>query len=407
MMIPTNTLRVLSFIAVAAIAVFLACTGDKDLAGTGNSTGNARALGKVLAKDGTPSPNTLVRLVPVDYNPVEPSVPALASDTTASDGRYELLGWIGYRYNIEGVSFQSGERVLVQDITAGDGGTIEVADAILRTPGALVIPLPVENIKPGDYLYISGTSTAARIDSNAVARGYVVLDSIASDSVRSVNLVVAMGDLLPAEPLIPTGVGVPEGDTALVPSLLPSPWVSIGIGETGLKGSSAYSAGAFIVNGSGVDIWDTADGFHFVYQEISGNFDLSARVVRHEDDTLFVKAGIMVREQLTPQSRTVALCLELSTDGTPQKISTMLSRSAEGDSIIVVADTREATPPYWVRLTRSDSMFTAYGSTDGINWAAQATDTVALGSTVYAGLCVSSHNVQKLNTAVFDNVQLQ
>ncbi len=40
----------------------------------------------------------------------------------------------------------------------------------------------------------------------------------------------------------------------------------------------AVGNGGYLVAGGGHDIWDNADGFHFVYKEVSGPFDMRARV---------------------------------------------------------------------------------------------------------------------------------
>ena len=57
------------------------------------------------------------------------------------------------------------------------------------------------------------------------------------------------------------------------PTTLPAPWISGDVGSVGVAGSSGYSSatGTFTVKGSGVDIWDNADSFHFVYRITSYN----------------------------------------------------------------------------------------------------------------------------------------
>ena len=64
-------------------------------------------------------------------------------------------------------------------------------------------------------------------------------------------------------------------------------------------------------------------------------------------------------------------------------------------------------PPYWVKLVRLGSSFSAYTSPDGANWTLVATDTISMGSVVNAGLAVSSHKNGTLATATFSSVTVR
>ena len=60
----------------------------------------------------------------------------------------------------------------------------------------------------------------------------------------------------------------------------------------------------------------------------------------------------------------------------------------------------------WLKLTRTGDTFTAFVSADGVSWTPAGSITVALGSTVYVGLAVTSHNPGAVNTATFDSVSV-
>jgi hypothetical protein len=63
------------------------------------------------------------------------------------------------------------------------------------------------------------------------------------------------------------------------------------------------------------------------------------------------------------------------------------------------------TAPYWVRLTRTNNVFRAYLSPDGITWNELDNPlTIPMAPTVYVGLVVCAHNNGLRCTAVFDNV---
>jgi regulation of enolase protein 1 (concanavalin A-like superfamily) len=61
--------------------------------------------------------------------------------------------------------------------------------------------------------------------------------------------------------------------------------------------------------------------------------------------------------------------------------------------------------PYWVRVTRSGSTFTAYQSADGANWTLVGSATMNMTATIYVGLAVTSHADGSLTTGTFTNVQ--
>lgn len=177
---------------------------------------------------------------------------------------------------------------------------------------------------------------------------------------------------------------------------VPSPWRSQDIGSVGVAGGMDLENGTFIVKGSGADIWGTADAFHYVYQSLSGDGEIVARVATLERTDVSAKAGVMIRETLAPDSRHAMIVL------LPDGPVAFQRRAATGE---ITAHTDSAgAVPHWVKLVRTGNTFTAYKSMDGVNWAWVGSDTIAMGGNVYIGLAVTSHNNSVLNTATFDNV---
>ena len=79
---------------------------------------------------------------------------------------------------------------------------------------------------------------------------------------------------------------------------LPNPWVDEDLGNVGVAGTATYASGVFTVNASGTSIGSTSDGMHFVYQPLSGDGSIVARVV--SASTQITQAGVMIRETLNP-----------------------------------------------------------------------------------------------------------
>jgi hypothetical protein len=175
---------------------------------------------------------------------------------------------------------------------------------------------------------------------------------------------------------------------------LPTPWLDQDIGQVGETGSATYAGGVFTVTGSGAGITGVTDGMHFVYQLLSGNGTLIARVVSVQG-----MAGLMIRETLDANS----------TEGTTSYQApyfTFFDRPSAGASLAYQSAAYE-TLPYWIELVRSGNTISSYYSPDGINWAQNGSNqTVTMAQNVYIGLGVSSGSNSSLATATFDNVSV-
>jgi hypothetical protein len=154
--------------------------------------------------------------------------------------------------------------------------------------------------------------------------------------------------------------------------------------------------GVFTLQGSGADIWDVADGFQFVYQPLTGDGQVVARVTGIGATDAWAKAGVMVRSGLTAGAANAAVVVSAGSGVSFQRRQT----TGGGTQYTPVA----GTAPTWVKLTRSGNTVSAYRSSDGATWILMGTDSVTLGTTVYVGLAVTSHKNGVLTTGTFDNV---
>jgi hypothetical protein len=178
---------------------------------------------------------------------------------------------------------------------------------------------------------------------------------------------------------------------------LPSPWTDSDIGAVGVVGSASFSNGTFSVTGSGADIWNNADAFHFASMPLVGDGQLVARVVSVQNASTWSKAGVMIRESLTANS-SHAFALVSAAKGVA-----LQWRPSTGASSLNATGSASA-PPRWIRLQRNGSTFTASESADGSTWTAIGSASITMGSTVYAGLAVTSHTTSAATTAVLDHV---
>ena len=182
-------------------------------------------------------------------------------------------------------------------------------------------------------------------------------------------------------------------------SNLPAPWNDGDIGSVALAGGASVSGATWTVTGAGSDVWGTADEFHFAYRQLTGDGSITARVTTVQNVDEWTKAGVMIRETLTPGSPHGFMFL---TPGTQKGLAFQRRTTANGASSHTGAG--NGAPPAWVRLTRVGQAITAYLSADGSTWTVVGTDTIPMAGTVYVGLAVTSHVPGTLASATFTDV---
>jgi regulation of enolase protein 1 (concanavalin A-like superfamily) len=188
-------------------------------------------------------------------------------------------------------------------------------------------------------------------------------------------------------------------------TLLPNPWVNTEIG-TATGGSATYSNGVFTVKGAGSDIGGTADNFHYMYQPVSGDLTITARLAsRVIGGTSNDKVGIMIRETTASNARRVSLIIDASTVNSVANRARMVSRSATGGSSAIVDGTGQSIPVF-LKLQRSGNVFTSYVSTDGVTYTQVGSVTISMASSVLVGAAVCSRDAASVNTSTFDQVSV-
>jgi len=177
-----------------------------------------------------------------------------------------------------------------------------------------------------------------------------------------------------------------------------SPVASQSIGVTTPVGSASLSAGTFTVKGSGADIWNMVDAFHFNHQVLQGDGELIARVAFTDNPggDLWAKLGLMMRESLVPGSRNVMVHLSTGNGNRFQHRTT-----TGGSSVSSGAGSGSRS---WIRLVRVGNNFTGFSSDDGVTWVQLGSTTMTMPANLYVGLAVTSHSNGFLATGTFNNV---
>lgn len=179
---------------------------------------------------------------------------------------------------------------------------------------------------------------------------------------------------------------------------LPSPWARQDIGVSNAAGSASHSSGLFTLNGAGTNVAGTSDSFSLLSQSSSGDCSMTVRVASLVNTNANAKAGVMIRESLNANAR------ELGVWVTPSSGIVFTRRTSTGGTTSTSVSTGKVAP-YWVRITRTGSIFRAYYSANGTTWTQLGSSTtVTMSSTAYIGMGSEGGDANQIGTATIDNV---
>ncbi|MFZ2147931.1 MAG: LamG-like jellyroll fold domain-containing protein [Sedimentisphaerales bacterium] len=172
-------------------------------------------------------------------------------------------------------------------------------------------------------------------------------------------------------------------------------------GYPGYTGSFVEeTVGTYTMTGSGADIWDTSDEFHFAYKELTSPGSIIAKVESVEETHGWAKAGVMLRDTLDTDSIHTMMIVSAT-----QGVSFQRRRSAGGVSF--ATDIAGIMAPQWVKIERSVSgAVTASYSADGTSWTQVGNESMKMNIPMYIGLAVTAHNASEVCEARFSNVSI-
>ncbi len=184
-----------------------------------------------------------------------------------------------------------------------------------------------------------------------------------------------------------------------VPLLISNPWQQTAIGSPRIEGDAIFDNGTFTLSSACRDIHGQSDSFHYVYQAVTGNCEIIARVASMDNTNAGAKAGVMIRDTLNADSR------HFSTFVTPSQ-GILFSRRLNTGGFSTTDAATSLTTPCWVKIKRVGSLFTSSYSQDGVTWIGLGTQGFSLSSILYIGLAVTSKNETTICSATFDNVSI-
>merc|ERR1712137_286196 len=177
-------------------------------------------------------------------------------------------------------------------------------------------------------------------------------------------------------------------------TVLPYPWYDYGLGTT-LPGYTRFLYDQYTVTAAGDGFTGTADEGELVCHEMSYDGSISARVMQMDSS---VQAGVMFRQSFALGSAHSFLEVTGSQ-------ATLRSRASTNAAMQTIGSSGFSTPA-WVRLVREDTLYTAFVSTDGLNWNTVASLTNNLGVTPYVCLATSSQDTDVTSPVIYESVSV-
>jgi len=158
----------------------------------------------------------------------------------------------------------------------------------------------------------------------------------------------------------------------------------------------------FDVTAGGTDIGGTDDHFQFIHQAVLGDFDMRVLVKRLDFANDFSKAGLMARETLSANSAMVQTFFT-PVSGANQIDDTVRSDAGSTATEFALLPLAPSDPLRWLRLTRSNDVFTAYYGMNGEDWVVSGSTTQAFTNMLHVGMAVTSHSDLDTTTATFSD----
>ncbi|HEV8364778.1 MAG TPA: hypothetical protein VGQ52_14785 [Gemmatimonadaceae bacterium] len=176
------------------------------------------------------------------------------------------------------------------------------------------------------------------------------------------------------------------------------------VGRVKSAGSASYDPQrqSYRVAGSGQNMWNERDDFHFVWKRMTGNFILSTRA-------RFVGAGVEAHRKIgwtirpSLETNSAHVTAALHGDG----LASLQLRRTTG-AITEEEKSRDSLPDAdaVIQLERRDSVYVMSTARFGDTLVTQELSGVSLPDTVYVGLFVCAHNDTIVERATFSNVRI-
>jgi hypothetical protein len=318
------------------------------------------------------------------------------------DSIADLQGEDGYTFNAPGdapgvlrIHHSASASVLIADPVTGPAAPSNVSASAVSSSE---IDLTWQDNSGGGAQFIVDRSTDSGFTYNLVSRQSSTTELVDTDG------------LAPWTTYYYRVRAVADGNTSLnskaasVQTLagdLPSGFTDQDFGAPHVPGAASYDGSTWTIKGGGADMWNDVQEFNFASETVSGDQSMVAEVTGIQNTSPFAGAGVLF------QDGTGATAAYANVFVTPEEGVMFQWRPSAGAPCLAV-QVSDITASVWVKLVRSGDTFSAFYSTDGVNWTALGSPvTITFTNSNYlAGLAVTAHNEDAATTATFTNVSV-
>ncbi|MDL2222582.1 hypothetical protein LJB98_00605 [Bacteroidales bacterium OttesenSCG-928-M11] len=165
-------------------------------------------------------------------------------------------------------------------------------------------------------------------------------------------------------------------------SSLPLGYHNTDIGVSGV-GSVEYVNEVFTLKGGGLGLGTTNDQFHFLYQEFSGDVEVTAEIITKTGVNTTV--GVMIRDALSANSKYVMSAITKDELSSNRRYTTATKTSQ------YVSETTASVG--WLKVIRKNGFVASYYSSDGNDWIElYYPESIEFAKTAFVGVIISSNN---------------
>ena len=184
--------------------------------------------------------------------------------------------------------------------------------------------------------------------------------------------------------------------------------------DLGVSGNPAYAGSTLTFNGNDFEMqaggsdffWNSYDAGHFADETRYGDFDVQVQVNGMNTADSCTQAGLMWRESTAADSRRIYVCV--NNPGQCNGYSALIRSNPGANGVDWPSYSRPGVPSFvmgyvWIRLQRQGNVFTAYNSSDGVNWNQYAQVTANFATVGIVGPATSARNNNGVATVWYQN----
>jgi hypothetical protein len=385
----TDTVTHAMFITSYTVNIASVIGADTAFVGFGGGTGGLTTVADVQTWKFTPTTQNLAPLSPTNLKVAS----VVAHDATRND---ITLTWTTNSFNETG---------------------FEVWRSTDGTTFALIATLPPNSMSFTDIKAAAGTyfykvrAFNANGDSN-----FTNVDSVITGTPGATVMVDHSGGFASNSDL------TANGSATFTPNATPV-GIFAGHQDIGTQGDPSpaggatfdSSSGAYTLTASGSDIWDVSDHMQYVYESITGDGSIVARLVSAGTPDFWTKAGVMIRDSLNAGA---ADDFMLDTPSPDHQEPVMQFRDSDGSTTSdsdnhFTSTTPNVPTPMWLRLDRVGNVFTGFWAVDNNGtpgpWQLMSQSdphTTIMPATVFFGLALTAHSNGNVASVTFDHVSV-